>query len=173
MRPTVLAKAVLGYVPGIQKHYANATLHLDGADWTAAQLVSLFQELGAAVAAAAALEQQRADAVQAAAAVMAKAYPVAKAFKQAVLAAYGSQTVILGDFSLDPPKVAVTSPEVKAAAAKKAAATRKALGTMGPKQKKDAKKLLATQVATQPAASTEPAPAPAAPATGQAAPAKA
>jgi hypothetical protein len=158
MRATTLAKAVLGYVPGIQKHYATATMHLDGSDWTGGALITLFQDLGAAVAAVAALEQQRADAVKAAAVALAKTQPVAKAFKQAVLAAYGSQTAILADFSLEPVKVPVKTPEVKAAAALKAAATRKALGTKGAQQKKAAKKALAAPAAGSSAAASASAP---------------
>ena len=88
MRAGILAKAVLGYVPGIQKHYSNATLHLAGADFAATALVGLFQGLGDAVAAVAAAEQQRADAVKAAAAELAKVQPVAKAFRQTVMAAF-------------------------------------------------------------------------------------
>jgi len=172
MRATTLAKAVLGYVPGIQKHYANATVHLAGADWAATDLVSLFQGLGAAVAAVAAAEQQRADAVKAAAAQLVKVQPVAKAFKQAVMAAYAGQTAILADFSLEPAKKPVVSAEVKAAAALKAAATRKALGTKGAAQKKAAKKALAAPAAASSDAAPASPPAAAAPPAAPQAPAK-
>ncbi|HEY8089925.1 MAG TPA: hypothetical protein VIF09_18820 [Polyangiaceae bacterium] len=168
MRANILAKAVLGYVPGIQKHYSNATLHLAGADVTATALVGLFQGLGSAVAAVAAAEQQRADAVKAAAAELAKVQPVAKAFRQTVMAAFAGQAAILADFSLEPAKKPVISAAAKAAAAEKAAATRKALGTRGSQQKKTAKKQLAAgAAASSPAASAsapvEGAPTPASP----------
>jgi hypothetical protein len=172
MRASTLAKAVLGYIPGIQKHYASATLHLAGADWTAAALEALFQELGTAVSAVAAAEQLRADAVKAAAAIQVKVQPVARAFKQTAMAAFAGQAAILADFDLEPAKTTVKSAEVKADAAKKAAATREALGTMGSRQKKAAKKALAAQAAAPSATGPQPAPATPSPAAAPAAPAK-
>jgi hypothetical protein len=172
MRATILAKAVLGYVPGIQKHYNNATLHLAGADFAATALVGLFQGLGDAVAAVAAAEQQRADAVKAAAAELAKVQPVAKAFRQTVMAAFAGQAAILADFSLEPAKKPVLSAAAKAAAVEKAAATRKALGTKGAAQKKAAKKALAAPAAGSSAAASASPPVEGAPPAAPQAPAK-
>lgn len=62
--------------------------------------------------------------------------PVAKALKKAVLAAYGADPTTLADFDLKPPRETVKTPAVKDAAAKKAKATRTALGTKGSKQMK-------------------------------------
>jgi hypothetical protein len=60
---------------------------------------------------------------------------MAKSLKDMVLTASGKDTATLADFDLTPRKIPVVSPETRVAAAKKGAATRKALGTMGSQQK--------------------------------------
>ena len=55
--------------------------------------------------------------------------------KALVLATFGASSSRLADFGYKPRKVTVLTPEQKAAASAKRAATRKARGTMGPKQK--------------------------------------
>ncbi|HEY8040919.1 MAG TPA: hypothetical protein VIF15_14035 [Polyangiaceae bacterium] len=143
MRAHPLAAEVLGFIVGINKHYANATLMLDGKSTSAASLVQSFQQCGDLAAAATQAEVQRAAAVKAAKEVATQVAPVAAAFKKVVLAAYGGDATILADFGLTPPKKATKTPAVLAAAAEKGKKTRKALGTKGSKQKKDAKKALA------------------------------
>jgi hypothetical protein len=133
---------------------------LDGKSYTADALELLFQScvdtetqaVQATVAKTTAVKQARDTAAQ--------VRPVARAFKKAVLAAYGADPTALADFELKPPKQPVKTPAVKDAAAKKAKATRVALGTKGPKQKKEAKAKLAASSANGPAApATTPAPA--------------
>jgi hypothetical protein len=148
---------VQGFIAGIGKHYAGATLQLDGKSVTAASLVTLFQAVADAEEASQAAATQRTAAVAKAAAAVEQAKPAAKAFKAFVLAASGSDAETLADFDLKPPKVPVVTPETKAAAAKKAAATREALGTKGSQQKKAAKKALASSAAPATPAATPPA----------------
>jgi hypothetical protein len=143
MRVHPLAAQVLGFINGLQKHYANATLLLDNTSYTVAELVTMFQSCGDSAAAATQAEAQRATAVKAAEAIAAQVSPIALALKRTVLVSYASNATVLADFSLQPPKVAVKSADTKSAAAVKAAATRRALGTKGPQQKKLAKKALA------------------------------
>jgi hypothetical protein len=71
----------------------------------------------------------------------------------------GKSSQELVTYGLEPAKTPQKSAAVKAAAAQKGQATRKALGTKGPVQKKAAKKALEDQPAT-PAATTAPAVAP-------------
>jgi hypothetical protein len=149
---------LVSFIAGIGKHYAGQTLLLDGQSVTAASLVTLFQTVTAASAASDEADTQRTAAIAKTDAAIAAAKPMATAFKALVLTASGKDTATLADFDLTPRKVPVISPEVRAAAAKKAAATRKALGTMGTQQKKAAKKALATQ--GTPAAAPAPAAAP-------------
>jgi hypothetical protein len=66
----------------------------------------------------------------------------------------GKTSEELTKYGLEPAKVTERSAETKAAAAKKAQATRKALGTMGSAQKKAAKKALAAQAETPTAPAT-------------------
>jgi hypothetical protein len=160
MKTHTIAAQVLGYIHGLQKHYANATLMLDNTSYPVAQLVQLFQACSDAAASATQAEVQRATAVKNAAALAAQVQPIALALKRTVLAAYASNATVLADFDLQPPKVPVKSAEVKSAAAAKAAATRKALGTKGPQQKKAAKKALTTpSTPAGPTPAAQPAPA--------------
>jgi hypothetical protein len=153
MRIHPLAAQVLGFIAGLQKHYANATLVLDNKSYPVAELVQMFQGCSDAAAAATAADAQRTTAVKAAEALAAQVGPIAVSLKKTVLAAYASNATVLADFSLDPPRVAVKTAEVKSAAAVKAAATRKALGTKGPQQKKLAlKALAATSTPAEPTA---------------------
>ena len=155
---STFVQQLLGFIAGINKHYGGATLQLDGKSVTSASLVALFQACADAEEASKQADAQRMAAVAKATAAKQQASPPAKAFKAMVLAASGDDTVTLADFALKPRKVGVVSSEVKADAAKKAAATRKALGTKGSKQKKEAKKALAAQPVQ--GATATPAPAP-------------
>ena len=147
-----------GLVAGIGKHYAGATLQVEGK--SLAEITSTFQTCIDACAAVAPAEVAHAAAVDKADAAVAQAQPLAKAVKALALAQFGSDATVLADFSLKPHKAPAVSTETRAAAAKKAAATRKALGTKGSRQKKDAKKALAAAQG-EPAAAPAPAPAPA------------
>jgi hypothetical protein len=142
---STFVQQLLGFIAGINKHYGGATLQLAGKSVTGASLVALFQECADAEVAVKEIDAQRAAAVAKATAAVQQASPMAKAFKAMVLVASGDDTVTLADFELKPRKVSVVSSEVRAEAARKAAATRKALGTKGSQQKKLAKKALAAQ----------------------------
>ncbi|HEY3816555.1 MAG TPA: hypothetical protein VGL81_05265 [Polyangiaceae bacterium] len=156
---------LLGFIAGINKHYAGATLQLDSQSVAATSLVTLFQTAVDADALVAPADTARTAAIEKATVALQAARPMAKAFKSMVLTASGKDTATLADFKLTPPKTPVVSPEARVAAAKKSAATRKALGTMGAQQKKAAKKALAAQAtppadAPAPAAATPAVPAP-------------
>jgi hypothetical protein len=148
---------LLGFIAGINKHYAGATLQLDSQAVTAASLVTLFQTVVDTAAAVTPTEVARTAAIEKATAAMEAAKPMATAFKNMVLTASGKDSATLADFQLTPRRAPVIPPATRVAAAKKAAATRKALGTMGSQQKKAAKKALAAQ-ATTPAEPPVPAP---------------
>ena len=150
LNKTAFVTQLLGFIAGINKHYAGATLQVGGQSVTAASLVTLFQTVTNAADAAKVADTQRTAAIAKVDAAIEQAGPMAAAFKAMVLAASGSDTVTLADFSLKPHKVPVVAPETRVAAAKKAAATRKALGTKGSKQKKEAKKALAAQAVVAP-----------------------
>lgn len=77
---------------------------------------------------------------------------------------FGKNAIALADFDLKPRRPTRVPAATKTDAAKKAKATRQALGTRGSHQKKEAKKALADQPAPA-TPSTEPAPPPAAPTT--------
>ncbi|HEX8794665.1 MAG TPA: hypothetical protein VF765_27150 [Polyangiaceae bacterium] len=154
------AATLVGFIAGLKKHYAGQTVMLDGKSYTADALGLLFQSCVDDETQAVQATVTKTAAVKTANDTAAQVRPVAKAFKKAVLAAYGADPAALADFDLKSPKQPVKTPEVKAAAAKKAVATREALGTKGPKQKKEAKQKLATSAAQAPQApAATPAPA--------------
>jgi len=146
------AATLVGFIAGIKKHYAGQTVMLDGKSYTADALALLFQSCVDAETQAVQATVVKTTAVKKARDTAAQVRSVAKAFKNAVLAAYGADPTALADFALEPPKEPVKTPAVKEAAAVKAKATREALGTMGPKQKKEAKAKLAASAARPPEA---------------------
>jgi hypothetical protein len=151
---------LVGFIAGLKKHYAGQTVMLDGKSYTADALELLFQSCVDDETQAVQATVAKTTAVKKARDTAAQVRPVAKAFKQAVLAAYGADPTALADFDLKPRKEPAKTPAIKDAAAKKAKATREALGTMGPKQKKDAKAKLAASAAHGPQApAATPAPA--------------
>jgi hypothetical protein len=149
-RTSHLIQQLVGFIAGIGKHYPTATtITIDDRQVSTADLVTEFQGVVSADAAVKPADAARTATVANANALAEKALPDAKAFKAFVLATFGGNTVTLADFDLKPRKKAVVTPEVKSAAAEKAKATRKALGTKGSKQKKQAKKALAAQHAPE------------------------
>jgi hypothetical protein len=154
------AATLVGFIAGLKKHYAGQSVMLDGKSYTADALELLFQSCIDAETGAVQATVAKTTAVKQARDSAAQVRPVAKALKKAVLAAYGADPTTLADFDLKPPKESVKTPAVKQAAAEKALATREALGTMGPKQKKKAKQELAASAAKGPQApAVTPAPA--------------
>ncbi|HEX8791475.1 MAG TPA: hypothetical protein VF765_11035 [Polyangiaceae bacterium] len=127
------------------------------------EIVTEFQGAIDADASAKAEEKKRQAAVANANAAAVGTKPRAKAFKSYLLGAFAGNPEVLADFALEEPKTATLTSAERSAAAVKAKATRTALGTKGPKQKKDAKKALANkQTPAAPAPEAVPA-APAAP----------
>jgi ribonuclease E len=123
-----------------------------------------FQAVVDADAAAKAAEVQRANAVTKANTLAQGALQDATAFKAFLLATFGKNAATLADFDLKPRRPTKVPVATKTDAAKKARATRQALGTKGTRQKKQAKKALADQPALTAAATEAPpaaAPAPA------------
>jgi hypothetical protein len=122
-------------VDGLTKHASIiASLYVGGTSLTNAAIVSKLQALIAAVnatntaraslhALVLAEEQLRTSSAQFVADV-----------RQTILAMFSTQTDVLADFGLAPRKKPVVTPQVKVAAAAKAAATRKARGTKSKKQ---------------------------------------
>ncbi len=122
-----------------------------------------FQEVVDADAAAKAVELQRTNAVTKANTLAQDVVPDATAFKAFLLAAFGKNAATLATFNLKPRRSSKVPAATKAESAKKAKATRDALGTKGPAQKKQAKKALANLPAPEPSATTPATPATTAP----------
>ena len=154
------ALTLVGFIAGMKKHYAGQSIMLDGKPWAVDALEAFFQSAVDATDGAADATVAKTTAVKKARDAVAQVRPVARAFKKAVLAAYGADPTALADFELTAPKQTVKTPAIKDAAAKKALATRKALGTKGPKQKAKARKDLEATQAAAPAAPAAPEAAP-------------
>ena len=159
-----------GFIAGINKHYAGATLQMGGQAVPAGTVVTTFQACIDACNAVEPADVARTAAVAKADATVAAAKPMAKTFRAMVFAAFDTDAAVLADFRLEPRKVPVTTPAARVAGAKKAAATRKALGTMGAQQKKVAKAKLAAGAPAAEAPSPAPDAAPATPGTAPATP---
>jgi hypothetical protein len=139
---------------GIQKNLLNVpTLNLAGKPITPADLEKLVQSRIDSANAIAPAKAKWTAAVQAYRTLNTQVTPVVRALRTYVINTYGPTSTVLTDFGFSPPKTTVTSPEVKAAAAVKAKATRAARHTQGKKQKLAIK----GTVATAPAASSTPA----------------
>jgi hypothetical protein len=171
------ATLIAGIVAGINKRLAGKTLHLLDHDFTDKELVAVFQPVLDTAAAEKEADAKRTAAITKARDARVAATPFLRALKPMLQSMYGSNAEALADFGLHEPKRRTAPPAVKAEAAKKAVATRKALGTKGKRQRADAKKQLAKQAAAGHAAASPAAaaalPAPATPpAAGPAAPQK-
>jgi hypothetical protein len=141
------ATLIAGILAGITKRLAGKTLQLLNRDYTDKDLAAVFQPVIDTAAAEKDADAKRTAAIASARAARAQAEPVLKALKPVLLSMYAGNPQALADFGLEPPKTGAKTPAVKAAAAAKAKATRVALGTKGPKQKKAAKKALADKAA--------------------------
>jgi len=151
------AKVILG----IQKDLLSVpTLSLAGQATTPADLEKLVQSCIDAANAIAPAKVKWLAAVQAYRALNKQVTPILRGLRAYVINTYGPTSTVLADFGFSPTKTVVKTPEVKAIAAKKSVATRKARNTLGKKQKKSI-----TGATVSPAAPATPptAPAPAAP----------
>jgi len=146
-------------IAGIDKNLASApTLSLDGAERTPAEVT---QELGDYVEATNKTRAARAawiDAVRDEEAKLAVARARLAALRTLVAMKYGNDAAAsLGEFGFAPHKRGQKTVETKAAAIAKAAATRKARKTMGPRQR-DAVKGQVTAIEVTPIVSAPAAP---------------
>jgi hypothetical protein len=116
-----------------------------------------FQAVVDADATAKAAELQRTNAVTKANALAQSVLQDAAAFKAFLLATFGKNAATLANFDLKPRRSTKVPVATKNDAAKKAKATRQALGTKGSRQKQQAKKVLANPPAPA-APATEPTP---------------
>jgi hypothetical protein len=155
-------------VVGLQSALASvATLPAGGVAYTPASLAALIQRRIDAAHAVAAAKAQWLDAVRAYEAIDATASVAARGLKQYVMNAFGEDSPVLAEFGFTPPVRTTLTPEQKAAAVAKRAATRRARHTMGKKQKAQIHGTVPTippaaPVPAPPAATASTAPAPSA-----------
>jgi hypothetical protein len=123
-------------IAGIQKHVPSITFVVLSQPETAAQVMAVIQgRIDKAEAVTTARTALHA-AVLASAAEDAQTEPFMQAVRQSILAMYGNSPTVLADFGLVPKQARTPlSPAAKVIAAAKRAATRKARGTIGKKEK--------------------------------------
>jgi len=146
------------------------TLPLGGTSYSPTSLVAFIQSHIDAANAVVTAKANWDSAIKTYQGVDKQAQVVLHDLKALVISAFGATSQQLSDFGFTPRKVTVLTPEQKAAAATKRAATRKARGTLGPKAKLKvtgttaAASTASTAAAPAPAASNAPAAAPPSPA---------
>jgi hypothetical protein len=150
---------------GIKKDLQNvSSLPLASSTYTMAALVQLIQSRIDAANAVVNAKANWLDAVATYGTLNTKVTEVARGLRQYVINVYGQNSPVLADFGFTPPRRATLTPEEAVARSLKAAATRKARGTMGKKQKAKIKgTVTATAPAIPPTPATEPTVTPAAP----------
>jgi hypothetical protein len=123
-------------IVGIDKHLQNvSSLPLVGSTYTMAALKELIQSRIDAVNTVVNAKAHWLDASATYKALNTHVTEVVRGLRQYVISAFGASNPVLADFGFTPPKKQALTPEQKVARALKAAATRKARGTMGKKQK--------------------------------------
>ena len=153
-------------IVGINTNLQNvSSLPLAASTYTMAALVQLVQSR---IDAANTVANARAHWVDTSAtygALNTKVTQVVRDLRQYVISVYGPDSPVLADFGFTPPKKASLTSEELVARAQKAAATRKARGTMSKKQKAKIKGTVDTTAPATPPAAPPPTPAapPAAP----------
>ena len=124
------------FVAGTQKHFPNGSFTLGKTAYTTADLVQAFQGHAGALAVVSAAHANLRDALTALRASEAKVAPLRRAFTSFLRATFSQGAAELGDFGLQPPKArAPLDVGKRVLATARAKATRKARGTLGPKQK--------------------------------------
>jgi hypothetical protein len=120
-------------IVGIKKDLQNVTsLPLNGDTYTPSSLVAFIQSRIDAANKVATTKAAWTDATKQYDTVDAKATGVVTGLKQYVLNAFGKTSPMLAGFGFTPRKVTILTPEQKAQAVAKRAATRAARGTKGP-----------------------------------------
>jgi hypothetical protein len=118
-------------IQGIKKDLQSMTsLPLGGTSYTPASLVVFVQSHIDAANAVLTAKANWENAIKQYTSLDKQAQVVLRDLKALVIGAYGATSSKLADFGYKPKKVTVLTPEQKAAAAAKRAATRKARGTM-------------------------------------------
>lgn len=147
-------------IAGIKQDLQSlSSFPLGGTTFTPTSLVAFIQSRIDAANAVAVAKANWLNAVKTYDAINAQATVVVRELKAMVIATYGSGSQKLADFGFNAVVRTPLTPAQKVERAAKAAATRKARGTMGAKQKKAITG--ATAAAASPPASPTPAPAPA------------
>jgi hypothetical protein len=127
---------VQALIAGTKQHFPSSTITLGNTAYTTASLVELLQSLADAIAATDTVHAASKEAVSALRASRAKVSPVMAAYKRWILTTFGNAAQTLVDFGVQAPKARTPLTTGKlAAAAAKAASTRKARGTVGSKKK--------------------------------------
>ncbi|HLK37421.1 MAG TPA: hypothetical protein VKU41_11765 [Polyangiaceae bacterium] len=127
---------VQALIAGTNKHLPEQSFTFGGVTYTAASLIQVFQGLVNAMNARDVAEAGAKDALAAEKATQKQAAPTVLALKRFVLLTFASNSQVLGDFGLTPPKARTPlSTAQRAARAAKAKATRAARGTTSKKQK--------------------------------------
>ncbi len=151
-------------IVGIRNNLQNvSSLPLAGTTFTMATLEQLIQSR---IDAANAVANARAHWVDASATyetLNTNVTKVVRALRDYVINVYGEDSPVLADFGFTPTKRSPLTPDELVAKAQKAAATRKARGTMGKKQKAKIKGTVTTTAPAAPPDATAPAVTPAAP----------
>jgi hypothetical protein len=143
-------------VNGIQKDLQSvASLPLDGATYSPADLVRLIQSRATQTAAVAASYAAWRRDVAAEKELNARLAPLVRALRQYVINAFGRGSALLADFGFTAPARKPLTSEQKVARAAKAKATRVARHTMGPVQKKKVTGETAAAAAAAAAASAQ------------------
>jgi hypothetical protein len=162
------AALVKEFIAGVNKHFPNGSqqLQVGGATFTVTGLTTLLQGFVDTREAVEASQAATRAKVRSEDAQLPSQRAMIHALETTIRGTFGNSADVLGDFGLAPLKAhAPRTAEQKAVAAAKAAATRKARGTMGKNQKKNVKgsitaKLVVTPVMTSPVSTPVDAPAP-------------
>ncbi len=151
-------------IVGIKKDLQNVpSVPLAGSAYTTATVEQLIQSRIDAANTVANAKAQWLEAVAAYRSLNTKVTPLVRALRQYLVNVYGPDSTVLVDFGFTSSKRKVQTSEELVAKAEKAAATRKARGTMGKKQKSKIKGTVATTAPATPPSATAPAETPAAP----------
>jgi hypothetical protein len=144
---------------GIKKDLGNvASIPIGGSTYTMVALEQLIQSRIDAVNRVITAKAQWTEATAAFKALDPQVSKVVRGLRDYVINAFGETSPVLADFGFEAPKKGTLTPEENVARAEKAAATRKARGTLGKKQKA---KIKGAVVTTAPSAGVVAAPAPA------------
>jgi hypothetical protein len=142
-------------IVGIKGHLQNvSSLPLAGSTFTMAELEQLIQSRIDAANAVAGAKAHWHDASATYKSLNKHVLQVDRALRQYVINSFGESSPVLADFGFTAPKKATLTPEQKVARALKAAATRKARGTMGKRQKAPIKGTVTVPATSHPASPT-------------------